>query len=184
MILAIAALDAVLPIVPSESTLIAAGVVAGVGDLNLALVIGLGAAGAFAGDTSAYGLGRALDTKVRRLLFTGGRGRKRLEFVEGAFATRGGSMILIGRFIPGGRTAVTFTAGATSYPYKRFAAFAIPAALGWSTYATLVGYAGGKAFENDPLQALLVSFGIALVGAALIESSRRWGGRLVRAAAR
>jgi membrane-associated protein len=184
VILAIAALDAVLPIVPSESTLIAAGVVAGVGDLDLALVIALGAAGAFAGDNSAYGLGRVLDTKVRRLLFTGRRGRKRLELVAGAFETRGASMILVGRFIPGGRTAVTFTAGATSYPFKRFATFAILAALAWSTYATLLGYAGGKAFENDPLNALLFGFGIALVGAALIEAGRRWGGRLVRAAAR
>jgi membrane-associated protein len=181
VIFAIAALDALLPIVPSESTLIAAGVVAGVGDLHLAPVILLGAAGAFVGDNAGYGLGRALDDRVRRLLFTGNRGRKRLEFVERAFERRGGSMILIGRFIPGGRTAVTFTAGATAYLYARFVVFAIVAALTWSTYATLLGYAGGKAYENEPLKALLLGFGIALVGAALIEATRRWGGRLVQA---
>jgi membrane protein DedA with SNARE-associated domain len=182
VIFAVAALDAVLPIVPSESTLIAAGVVAGVGGLHLAAVILLGAAGAFVGDNAGYGLGRALDDRVRRLLFTGARGRKRLEFVEGAFERRGGSMILVGRFIPGGRTAVTFTAGATAYLYARFVVFAIIAALTWSTYATLLGYAGGKAYENEPLKALLFGFGIAIIGAALIEASRRWGGRLVRAA--
>jgi membrane-associated protein len=181
VIFAIAALDAVLPIVPSESTLIAAGVVAGVGDLHLAPVIALGAAGAFVGDNAGYGLGRALDDRVRRLLFTGGRGRKRLEFVERAFERRGGSMILIGRFIPGGRTAVTFTAGATAYPYRRFVMFASAAALTWSTYATLLGYAGGRAYENEPLKALLLGFGIAFLGAALIEAGRRWGGRLVQA---
>jgi membrane-associated protein len=181
VIFAIAALDAVLPIVPSESTLIAAGVVAGVGDLHLMAVIALGAAGAFAGDNAGYGLGRALDRRVRRLFFAGDRGRRRLEFVERAFKRRGGSMILIGRFIPGGRTAVTFTAGATAYRYARFATFAVAAALAWSTYATLLGYAGGRAYEDEPLKALLFGFGIALVGAALFEASRRWGGRLIQA---
>jgi membrane-associated protein len=182
VIFAVAALDAVLPIVPSESTLIAAGVVAGVGGLNLAAVILLGAAGAFVGDNAGYGLGRALDDRVRRLLFTGERGRKRLHFIEGAFERRGGSLILVGRFIPGGRTAVTFTAGATDYLYARFVVFAIIAAFTWSTYATLLGYAGGKAYENEPLKALLFGFGIAIVGAALIEAVRRWGPRLVQAA--
>jgi membrane-associated protein len=180
-IFAIAALDAVLPIVPSESTLVAAGVVAGVGDLHLGLVIALGAAGAFAGDNGGYGLGRGLDRRVRRILFTGDAGRRRLEFVERAFARRGGSMIVIGRFIPGGRTAVTFTAGATSYRYRRFVTFALSAALLWSAYATLLGYAGGKAYEDDPIKALLLGFGIALVGAVLIEAARRWGLRLVHA---
>jgi membrane-associated protein len=181
-IFVIAALDAVLPIVPSESTLVAAGVVAGVGDLELGLVIALGAAGAFAGDNGGYGLGHALDRRVRRFLFSGDAGRRRLEFVERAFARRGGSMIVIGRFIPGGRTAVTFTAGATSYRYRRFATFALSAAVLWSTYATLLGYAGGKAYEDDPLKALLLGFGIALVGAVLVEAIRRWGLRLVHAA--
>jgi membrane-associated protein len=184
VVFAVAALDAVLPIVPSESTLIAAGVVAGVGDLELALVIALGAAGAFAGDTSAYGVGRGLDRRVRRFLFAGSKGRRRLEFVERAFARRGGSMILIGRFIPGGRTAVTFTAGATSYAYKRFATFGITAAGAWSAYATLLGYAGGRAYEDDPLKALAFGFGIALAGAALIEGVRRWGTRIVYTATR
>jgi membrane-associated protein len=181
VIFTIAALDAVFPIVPSESTLIAAGVVAGVGDLELAAVIALGAAGAFVGDNTCYAIGRALDRRVGRLLFTGERGRRRLEFIERAFERRGGSMIMIGRFIPGGRTAVTFTAGATEYPYRRFAIYAAIAAVVWSTYATLLGYAGGKAYENEPVKALLLGFGIALVGAALIEAGRRWGGRLVQA---
>jgi membrane-associated protein len=181
VIFAVAALDAVLPIVPSESTLIAAGVVAGLGELNLAAVILLGAAGAFVGDNAAYGLGRALDDRVRRLLFTGNRGRRRLEFIHRAFERRGGSMILIGRFIPGGRTAVTFTAGATAYLYARFVFFAIIAAFTWSTYATLIGYAGGKTYENEPLKALLFGFAIAIVGAALIEATRRWGPRVVQA---
>ena len=182
VIFVIAALDAVLPIVPSESTLIAAGVVAGVGDLHLAGVIALGAAGAFLGDNAGYGLGGVLDRRVRRVLFTGDRGRRRLEFVERAFKRRGGSMIVIGRFVPGGRTAVTFTAGATGYGYRRFAAFALAAALAWSTYATLLGYAGGRAYEDEPLKALLFGFGIAIIGAALIEAGRRWGPRLVQAA--
>ena len=173
IVFAVAALDAVVPIVPSESTLITAGVVAGAGDLPLFPVIALGAAGAFTGDTTAYLIGRRLDRRVGRVLFSGAKGPGRQQFVERAFARRGGTMILVGRFIPGGRTAVTLTAGATGYGYARFAAFAGAAAVLWSTYATMLGYAGGKAYEDDPLRALLLGFGLALAGATLIEAVRR-----------
>jgi membrane protein DedA with SNARE-associated domain len=181
IIFALAALDAVLPIVPSESTLITAGVVAGTGDLDLTLVIAVGAAGAFVGDNGSYWIGRGLNSRVTRFLFASEKGRRRRRLVERSFERRGGSLIIIGRFVPGGRTAVTVTAGATSYLYTRFAGFAIAAALAWSAYATLLGYAGGKAYEDEPLKALFLGFGLALAGAALIEIGRRWGPQVARA---
>src|SRR4030095_4563453 len=55
-ILAMAAIDALIPLVPSEATVIAAGVLAGAGELELGLVIAAGAAGAYTGDTAAYWL--------------------------------------------------------------------------------------------------------------------------------
>jgi membrane-associated protein len=181
IIFALAALDAVLPIVPSESALITAGIVAGVGDLEVALVIAVGAAGAFVGDNGSYWIGRGLNRRVTRFLFASGKGRRRLDLVERSFARRGGSLIVISRFVPGGRTAVTVTAGATSYLYRRFAGFAIAAAVAWSAYATLLGYAGGTAYKDEPVKALVLGFGLALTGAALIEIGRRWGLQLARA---
>ncbi len=179
VIFAIAALDAVLPLLPSETMLIAAGVVAAVGELSLALVIATGAAGAFVGDSGAYVLGRTVDSKVRRVILAGRRGAGRLVRVERAFATRPGLLIVGARFIPGGRTAVMLTAGATSMPYARFAKFAITAGAIWSAYGALLGYAGGRGFEDEPLKALLLGLGVAAFSSAIIEALRRWGGHLV-----
>lgn len=65
VIVVVAALDAVLPLVPSEATVISAGVLAGAGDLHLALVIAAGAAGAYGGDASAYWIGGAQTSASR-----------------------------------------------------------------------------------------------------------------------
>src|ERR687898_1544057 len=77
VILGVAALDAVLPLVPSEATVISAGVLAGAGDLQLGFVIAAGAAGAYAGDTSAYWLGRRLDDRYVGRIFRGIKGARR-----------------------------------------------------------------------------------------------------------
>ena len=58
VIFGIALLDSVIPIVPSETTVIIGGVAAGAGDQSLVLVILAGALGAFCGDNMAYSIGR------------------------------------------------------------------------------------------------------------------------------
>ena len=177
VILAVAALDAVLPLVPSEATVISAGVLAGAGDLQLGLVIAAGAAGAYAGDTSAYWLGRGLDERLERRLFRGAKGAERRAWAEGALDRHGGPLIFGARFIPGGRTATTVTAGALTMRWARFAAFAAVAAIGWASYAALLGYIGGRAFEDNPLWGLLVGFGVAAVTFLVVELVRRWRAR-------
>ncbi len=64
LILAVAAVDAFLPVVPSEATVVTAGVFAAVGDLSLALVIAAGASGALTGDTASYAGGRLLSGRI------------------------------------------------------------------------------------------------------------------------
>jgi membrane-associated protein len=177
VILAVAALDAVLPLVPSEATVISAGVLAGAGDLQLAFVIAAGAAGAYAGDSSAYWLGRGLDERLERRLFRGAKGAERRAWAEGALDRHGGPLIFGARFIPGGRTATTVTAGALTMRWARFAAFAAVAAIGWASYAALLGYIGGRAFEDNPLWGLLVGFGVAAATFLVVELVRRWRAR-------
>jgi len=173
VILGIAALDAVLPLVPSEATVIAAGVLAGAGDLELGFVIAAGAAGAYAGDSSAYWLGRLLDGRAQPRLFRGARGARRRAWAERTLTRYGGSLIFGARFVPGGRTATTITAGLLRMRLARFAVFAGAAAVGWASYAALVGYLGGRAFQDRPLLGLLVGFGIAVATLVAIELARR-----------
>ena len=65
IIFAIAFLDSVIPIVPSETTVIIGGVAAGAGDQPLLLVIAAGAVGAFLGDNTAYLLGARMSGHPR-----------------------------------------------------------------------------------------------------------------------
>ena len=161
VILAVAALDVLVPLVPSETTVISAGVLAGAGDLQLALVIAAGAAGAYTGDSSAYVLGRRFGPRLDRRVFRGAKGGLRRAWAERALERHGGPLIFGARFVPGGRTAVTVTAGLLRMRWARFAAFAAAAGLGWASYAALVGYLGGRAFEDNLLWGLLLGFGVA-----------------------
>ena len=181
VILGVAALDALVPLVPSEATVISAGVLAGAGDLQLGFVIAAGAAGAYAGDSSAYLLGRRADERFRRTLFRGDKGARRQAWAEGMLERHGGPLIFGARFVPGGRTATTVSAGALRMRWARFAAFAAMAALGWASYAALMGYLGGRAFEDNPLWGLLVGFGLAALTFLVVEVARRLRARSRRA---
>jgi len=172
IIVVLAFLDALVPVVPSESSVITAGVVASSGDLSVPLVILAAAAGAFAGDNTAYLLGRRFGTRIEARFFRGDRGQKQIQWAERQLAERGGELIVIGRFIPGGRTAVTLSAGTLAYPWRRFALFDAAAALVWAFYATLLGYFGGRAFEDAPWKGLLLALGIAFAVAGAIELTR------------
>jgi membrane protein DedA with SNARE-associated domain len=173
IVLGIAALDAVLPAVPSESLAITAGVLAGVGDLQVAPTIASAAAGAFVGDTSSYVLGRTLGRRAQRRLFRGDRAKRALGWAERQLGERGGYLIVVARFVPGGRTATTFTAGLVRFPAWRFVGFAAIAATAWASYAVLLGYLGGRVFEESPLLALGVALGIAFAITGVVEAVRR-----------
>jgi membrane-associated protein len=172
IIFVLAFLDAMVPLVPSESSVITAGVVASTGDLSVPLVVLAAAAGAFAGDNTTYLLGRRFGRRIEARFFSGERGRRQIQWAERQLDERGGELIVIGRFIPGGRTAVTLSAGTLGYPWPRFALFDAAAALVWALYATLLGYFGGRAFEHAPWQGLLLALAVAFAVAGGIELVR------------
>src|ERR1700754_3113758 len=154
VVFALAALDAFLPIVPSEATLIAAGVFAASGKPNVLLVILAGGAGAMLGDHISYYVGRAGGENVIRRIPEGSRREKTFERVRELLYRHGGVALVIARYIPGGRTAITLTTGAIGYPRPRFTAFDALACFSWATYTTLLGFVGGSAFQDHPVQGL------------------------------
>jgi membrane-associated protein len=168
----LALLDAIIPVVPSETSVITAGVVASQGDLSLPLVIVFAAAGAFAGDNTAYWLGHRFGRRINDRFFTSEKSQQRIEWAHRQVQERGGELIVIARFIPGGRTVVTLSAGTLEYPYRKFILFDAIAASTWAAYAALLGYFGGQAFENQPWKGLLLAFAIAFAVTGTVELVR------------
>jgi membrane-associated protein len=157
----VAALDVVFPLVPSETSVILAGVLASSGDLVLFAVILVAAGGAILGDNTAYWIGRTAGPRLVERFFRGER-KKRIDWAERQVQERGGYLILVGRFIPGGRTAVTLACGLLEMRWHRFIGFDVAAGLMWASYAALLGYFGGKAFEEQPWKGFIVAFVVAL----------------------
>lgn len=173
---ALPALDALIPVLPSETAVIALGVAtAGSADPRIAILVALAAVGAFLGDNLAYLLGRRYGGSAARRFLSGERGARRRAWAERALDRFGARLIIACRFIPGGRTAVTLTCGLVGYPRRSFIAATGCAAVVWASYAFFIGRLGGTVFEEKPWVGLLVGLGAALVISALAEALRRAG---------
>jgi membrane-associated protein len=170
----LAFLDALVPVVPSETSVITAGVVASAGDLSLPLVILFAASGAFAGDNTSYFVGARYGTRINERFFQSEKAKGRIAWAQRQVEERGGELIVIARFIPGGRTVVTLSAGTLGYPWRRFVVFDAIAASIWAVYASLLGYLGGHAFEAQPWKGLLLAFAIAFAVTGGVELFRWW----------
>ncbi len=165
MVLGIALLDGFFPVVPSETLVITTGAfAASTGEPDALLLLPVAAAGAICGDLISYWLGRRAGSKLKD--------GKAFRWARKEVAERGGLVLVVARYIPGGRTATTLTLGATGYPFRRFLFFDVLAGLSWAVYSVLVGYIGGVAFEEDPFKGLLLGLGIALTVAAVVELIR------------
>ena len=167
----IAALDVLFPLVPSETSVILGGVLASTGDLLLVLVILFAAGGAILGDNASYWIGRKVGHRVVERFFKGER-RKQIDWAHRQVRERGGYLIVVGRFIPAGRTVVTLSCGMLEMPWRRFIVFDVVAGLVWATYAAMLGYVGGRTFEENPLYGFLVAFAVALAVTGLVEAYR------------
>ena len=173
LIFGIAALDAFFPLVPSETTVITAGVLAASGDLLIVLVIAAAAAGAVLGDNISYGIGRFAGEPATRRLLASEKGQRRLEWARHQLDVRGGYLIVVARFIPGGRTAITLASGLLEYAWARFLAYDVLAGVLWGSFAGLLGYLGGRSFEERPWLGLLVAFAVAAAITLGVEAARR-----------
>jgi membrane-associated protein len=167
-------LDAVLPVLPSESVIIAFGVAtAGSSDPRIFLIVACAAAGAFAGDNLSYLIGWRFGPWATRRFFSGEKGTARRDWAERSLARFGMGLIIVCRFIPGGRTAVTLCCGLVRYSWHRFVIAVAVAAVLWAAYAFLAGRLGGRAFEHMPVAGFAVAFGGALVISGIVELVRR-----------
>jgi membrane protein DedA with SNARE-associated domain len=174
LLLGICAGDALIPAFPSETALIVCGIQAARGNLSLGWVIVCAAVGAFSGDNSSYAVGRWVGTPAVKRFFSGEVAQRRLDWARNFLKERGSYVLVVARFIPGGRTATTFTAGLVRLRWlTRFAPYVLVAAILWAVYGALLGYLGGRLFQDQPIYALLLAFGIAALITLGVEGWRR-----------
>jgi membrane-associated protein len=168
------ALDALLPVVPSETAIIALGVAtAGSTDPRIVLLIALAAFGAFLGDNVNYLLGRRFGPAVTRRFLSGERGTRQLAWAERSLGQFGARLIIACRFIPAVRTVVTLTCGLVGYRWRSFVIATAVAGVIWASYAFAIGRLGGQAFEDKPWAGLLLALGVVVVVSAVVEAARR-----------
>jgi membrane-associated protein len=184
VILAVAYLDSVIPIVPSETTLIIGGVAAGLHKQSLILVIIAGAVGAFLGDNSAYLIGRRASRWFDRRADRKPKFKARMAKAAEQIRLRGGVLLVTARFIPGGRTALTLASGITHQPRKWFVGWIAIATTIWATYGAVLGFIGGQAFQDNHTKAFVVAFVLAISMTIVIEVVRHFLSRRKKRAAR
>jgi membrane-associated protein len=174
LLVAVCAGDAVFPVLPSETMVIAAAVLAASDHLSIVLVVVAAAVGALLGDNAAYGVGHSGVRRLADRLMHSDKTRQKLDWGRSQLQHHGVWIIIVARFIPGGRTATTYVAGTVDMPWKRrFLPADGVAAVLWALYASGLGYLGGASFENNLWLPMLIGAGASLLVGAIGELLRR-----------
>lgn len=171
------------PVPGTTAVVLGALYAAGAHGLPIAGVIAAGAIGAFAGTCGGFAIGRWRGQAV--LLFLGRRLRQspeRVAALRAAFASRGASLLFVGRFVSGLRNMLGLVAGASAMPFRRFAAVSLLAATAWATINGLEYYWFGRALATADtwVQIVLIVIGFAwlvvsfrLVRRAAVRATQR-----------
>jgi membrane-associated protein len=175
-IFVIAFLDSVVPIVPSETTVIIGGVAVATGaaEYSLWMVILAGATGAFLGDNMAYSIGRRFAPRFERRAERKAKFKIKLHWARDQIDARGGLLLITARFIPGGRTVLTLSCGITRQPRVWFMIWDAIAVLIWATYAAGLARIIGEPLKENHSLAFWVAFLTALGISAVIEVIRHF----------
>lgn len=101
-------------------------------------------AGALAGESIGFALGRFLGHRIRPSRLGRRIGEKNWVRAENYLARRGGPAVFISRFLPVLHSLVPLTVGMSAMSYRRFIAWTAPACVIWSlAYVTLGAVTAG-----------------------------------------
>lgn len=174
--------DGFFPVVPSESVIVALASISGGGEgVALWLLWIVGVAGAIVGDQIAYSMGRRIGTDRFRWMRTR-TVQRAVSSARNALESHGAFVITTARFIPGGRVAVNYTAGATRFPRKWFTLLDVIAAMIWSGYSIGIGRATAGWLDNPILQILVAVVAAGVIGWIIDAVLKRIYARVLRRA--
>ncbi|MCP1640160.1 VTT domain-containing protein [Streptococcus gallinaceus] len=137
----------ILPFLPGDSLLFAAGALAANPNMSFNVwIFGiLFFLASILGDTLNFFIGHTFGYQmVRHPFFSRFIKEQYIQDAEEYFEEKGSAAIILGRYIPIVRTFVPFVAGVSQFPFKDFFIRAFIAAVSWSIIATGAGYLFGN----------------------------------------
>ncbi len=150
-------------VLPGDSLLFTIGVVAGAGQLNLAVIMILLICACLLGDWSGYLLGRRAGPAIFKRPDSRFFKQEYLQRTQAFYDKHGGKTIIYAKFVPIIRTFAPFVAGVAKMQYRKFLSFDVFGAIGWVLSMTVLGYfLGGidlvrRHFEKFVLLIIFVS---------------------------
>jgi membrane-associated protein len=176
----------VMPFLPGDSLLFAAGALAATGGLDVWVLMVLLFIASVLGDAVNYSVGRRIGPRVFRPEGRTGwmeklLNPKHLERTHEFFEKHGGKAVVMARFVPIVRTFIPFVAGAASMTYATFAAYNVIGGALWVFICVGAGYMFGN-IDVVKNNFELVVIGIIAVSVLpmVIEILRQWqAGRAV-----
>ena len=168
---------------PGETALIAGGVYASSGELDIVAVIAVAAAAAIVGDNLGYWVGR---TGGRRLLerwrFVRRWSEPVLPWAEGFFHRHGAKTIFIGRFFSVLRVTAAWMAGVSRMRWWRFFGWNAAGGICWAVLVGLVAYyVGHAAADAINHYGLLGGAALVVLLAVVLGAIHFWRKRMLRA---
>ncbi|MCG8148519.1 hypothetical protein B8W92_09130 [Moraxella osloensis] len=163
----------VLPFLPGDSMLFAAGTIAAVGDMNIFVLIGLLIVAAVLGDFVNFEIGKHFGQK----LFSNPNSKifkqSYLQKTHDYYERYGGRTIIIARFIPIVRTFAPFVGGMGNMNYAQFARYNIVGAVLWVVSFTTLGYFFGQLpFVKEHFSWIMIAIIVFSVVPMIVEIIR------------
>ena len=163
----------VMPLLPGDSLLFAAGSIAAIGKMNIHLMVVLLIIAAILGDAVNFMVGKYFGEK----LFSNPNSKifkqSHLQKTQQFYAKHGGKTIILARFIPIVRTFAPFVAGMGHMSYHHFLAYNVIGGVLWVTIFSYLGYFfGNLPIVKDNLSLVLVAIIVLSVLPGIIEIIR------------
>ena len=134
-------------VLPGETSVIVAGVVASRGHVNIEVLIGLVILSAIVGDSVGYEVGRRYGDRLLRLPVIRQR-QAALHRALAGLAERGPLYVFLGRFTAFLRAVMPGLAGLSGMRYRRFLVANALGGIAWGTAYSLLGYYAGGALAT------------------------------------
>ncbi|MFM7765267.1 MAG: DedA family protein [Sphingomonadales bacterium] len=154
----------VMPLLPGDSLLFAAGALAAnpANEFSIFILIPLLIAAALLGDNTNYYIGSRIGVRIFDLKWKLLK-REYLDQTHAFYEKHGGKTLIMARFVPIVRTFAPFAAGLGTMGYRKFIGYCIAGAVLWVCSISIAGYLLGsnewvmKNFEKVVLGIIFIS---------------------------